>query len=150
MIKKLKKKYETQYVDDMYIESLEKIDNKIQSLGRMAIYNTKKNEKLEEENTIIEILPTKKKSFKTQIVDEMFIEPELKPEGLIEYVENFSFRSCAKKNNIMENINSIAIIGSSNEWKNLKLENRDNLFINQLEGQIENKYYSQKLEKNLI
>ena len=144
------KKYETQYVDDMYIESLEKIDNKIQSLGRMAIYNTKKNEKLEEENTIIEILPTKKKSFKTQIVDEMFIEPELKPEGLIEYVENFSFRSCIKKNNIMENINSIAIIGNSNEWKNLVLENRDNLFINQLEGQIENKYYSQKLEKNLI
>ena len=144
IISNIEKKYEKQDVDNMYIESLEKTDNKIQSLGQMEIYNTKKHSKLQEESTIIEILPKKKKSLKTQIVDEMFIEPELKPEGLIEYVENFSFRSCAKKNNIMENINSIAIIGSSNEWKNLKLENRDNLFINQLESQIENKYYSQK------
>ena len=97
---KEKEPLKKQLVDDLYIEKIIKPENNIQNIDKMEILRTpKKILNIVEERDNIHLLPKEKEPLKKQLVDDLLIEKNKKPENNIQNIDKVEILRTPKPEN---------------------------------------------------
>ena len=100
-----------QIIDELLIEGKNKIENEIQNIDKMEIMKTPKQQiYIVEEKENIQILPIEKKPLNKQLVDQLLIEGNMKPDNKIQIVDKMDILKTPKPDNIIENNSNICIL----------------------------------------
>ena len=99
-----------QIVDELLIDGKNKIENEIQNIDGMEILRTQKKQiYLVEEKENIQIMPLEKQPLNKQLVDELLIEGNMKPDIRIQTVDKMEILKTPKCENKIEEKESIFI-----------------------------------------
>ena len=127
-----KKILEKQLVDDLFIEREQSIKplNIAQHIDTLTIYKTQRPDNIISAEYYCELLPLDTPPLQKQFVNDIYIEKTLKPENIIQNIDNIYLYEIPKANNLIQARDSIEICSLENEP--LQLQFIDELFIEKI------------------